>query len=92
MNPKRHEGHPNRVSPRVAAVPDVPEEAWDVVERAWTRPFSISSDFARANAIAVAIAASLGWITTITLDGRNFSRSWHVTVSGTLALQHKEQA
>lgn len=70
---------------------EIPEEVWEVVERAWYQPFSISSNYARQNAIPVAITASLGWITNIALDGLSFSRSWHVTCEGTIALRMKEK-
>lgn len=68
----------------------IPEEVWDVVERAWARPFTISSDYARSNALAVAFAASLGYITNITPSGKDLSRSWHVSLEGTIALRTKE--
>lgn len=37
----------------------------------------------------VALAASLGWITTISPDGAQHSRRWHVTQEGLNALSHK---
>lgn len=69
----------------------IPEEIWEVVERAWYQPFRISSNYARQNAIAVAFSASLGWITNITLDGKELSRQWHVTLEGAAALKSKEK-
>lgn len=65
------------------------DDLWLVAERAWVEPFSISSNFARQYAIAVATAASLGWITNIAPDGRHLSRSWHVTFEGLTALLHR---
>lgn len=69
----------------------IPEEVWEVVERAWYQPFRISSNYARQNAILVAFAASLGWITNIALDGNGLSPQWHVTLEGAAALKSKEK-
>ena len=68
-----------------------PDSIWDAVERAWSLPFSVSSNYARENALAVATAASLGWISNITLDGKDLTRRWHITVAGTAALQSREK-
>lgn len=69
----------------------IPEEVWDVLERAWSRPFSLSGDYSRYNAIAVGVAASLGWITNISLDGLSFSKAWHLTAEGATAYRMKEK-
>ena len=69
---------------------DIPDILWEVVERAWYQPFYISSNFARQNAVPVAFAASIGWITNITLDGKELSPMWHVTFEGAAALRSKE--
>lgn len=71
---------------------EIPDEVYEVMERAWSRPFTISSDYARSNALAVAITASLGWITNIALNGLDLSRSWHLTMEGAMALRAKEPA
>lgn len=68
----------------------VPEEVFEVLEAAWTQPFTVSSDYARNRAFWVAYAASLNFITTIGLDGRSVGRTWHTTAMGASALQHKE--
>jgi len=65
----------------------IPEEVWEVLHRSWTKPFSISSNFAREHSIATAFAASMGWIGNITPDGLGYSRHWHITMEGLLALQ-----
>lgn len=52
-----------------------------VLERAWSSPFTTKSDFAKAEADWVAIAASLGFITTYQPSGR-FGRIWRVTPRG----------
>ena len=69
---------------------EYPEEALGVLTYAWGNPFSISSNYARCNAIAVAFAASMGWLSNIAPDGRSFSRLWHVTAEGLLVLRHLE--
>lgn len=66
---------------------DIPDEVWQVVDRAWSAPFYISSNYARANSIATAFAASMGWITNITPDGHGYTRQWHITKEGLVALQ-----
>lgn len=62
---------------------------WDIVEEAWERPFHLASDLARAAAREVAFAASMGWIGNIHPDGRSFSRKWHLTPEGAMALRHR---
>jgi hypothetical protein len=52
-----------------------------VLNRAWKDPFSTKSDFARANAEVVAMAASDGFITTRVAAGL-YGKKWLVTVSG----------
>jgi hypothetical protein len=52
-----------------------------VLHRAWKAPFSTKSDFARANAGVVAMAASDGFITTRVAAGL-YGKSWLVTVAG----------
>lgn len=68
-----------------------PTEVWDVLDRAWAEPFSVSSNFAREQAQAVAIASSLGWITCLTLDGTEFTRRWCITAAGAVAIQSKDK-
>ena len=66
-----------------------PEEIWEVVDRVWYDPPSISSNYSRANAPHFALAASLGWITIIAPDGKSLSRSWHCTFEGLTALRNR---
>lgn len=51
-----------------------------VVHECFSSPVSIQSNFARVNAFELGVAASLGLISTQTLDG--YSRQWRVTTSG----------
>jgi hypothetical protein len=53
----------------------------DVLKRAWTKPFSTKSDFARTNADIIALAASDGLITTRVATGM-YGREWLVTAAG----------
>lgn len=68
----------------------IPERVWPVLEEAWGQPFTVSSDFARKHALGVAMAASLDYITNLSLDGRGFSKRWHITLSGASVLHHRE--
>lgn len=60
-----------------------------MVDRVWYDPPSISSNYARARAPFIAMAASLGWITIIAPDGHSLSHHWHVTKEGLTALQNR---
>ena len=60
-----------------------------MLDEAWECPFFIASDFARANRHAVALAASLGWISNIKPDGLAYSPCWHLTHAGALALERR---
>lgn len=62
-------------------------EVYDITEAAWASPFTVQSDYARAAAYWVGFAASLGWITTIGLDGTSVGRTWHITARGAQAIQ-----
>jgi hypothetical protein len=52
-----------------------------VVRRAWLQPFRTKSDYARTYADEVAIAASLGLIST-KIGKDSFDRLWRVTRKG----------
>jgi len=67
----------------------VTAEVWKVLSRAWDEPFYLSSNYAREHAIATALAASIGWITNVTPDGLNYTRTWHVTLEGLNALRNR---
>lgn len=60
---------------------DVLADVRGVVEEARLRPFTVQSDFARTNSLAVALAASLGYITTLQDIGQCGKR-WLVTAKG----------
>lgn len=59
----------------------IDQKLFDVVLEAFTRSFSVQSDFARANASYVAMAASLGLIST-KVHNNIFSSEWRPTVKG----------
>ena len=52
-----------------------------VLWKAWRSGFSTKSDFARAMANEVAVAASLGLIST-RISGHKFGTKWHITKQG----------
>ena len=61
----------------------------EVVQQAYTRPFSLQSDFARSNSFFVAAAASLGYITTRTGPRSSlYGHLWRTTRAG---LQYLEK-
>lgn len=53
----------------------------ELLERVWAHPFTTKSDFARANADLVAVAASDGFITTKIATGL-YGRTWQLTPVG----------
>ena len=52
-----------------------------MLERAWSRPFTTKSDFAREQASLVAMAASDGYITTRQAAGL-YGHDWRITPKG----------
>lgn len=69
----------------------IPEGLWVVLEAAHTNGgLSVQSDFSRHHSLEVALAASLGWLTTIATDGQTYGRRWLITVPGLEALTNKE--
>lgn len=50
--------------------------------------FTVSSNFARYHAVSVALAASNGWISTVTADGRGYSAFWSLTMAGMTMRDH----
>lgn len=69
---------------------DVPTQLWEVLLQAWKRPISLQGDYARQNAVGLALAASMGLLSTIKPDGSDFGNHWHVTTSGLTALHYKD--
>jgi len=53
----------------------------EVLDRAWRKPFTTRSDFARAEADVIAMAASDGFLTTRIAAGF-YGTSWRVTPQG----------
>jgi len=62
----------------------------EVIQQAYTKPFSLQSDFARTHAFFVASAASLGYITTRT-GPRSFhyGHLWRTTRTGLIFLDNE---
>lgn len=61
----------------------------DVLRKAWLQGFRTKSDFARNYANEVAVAASLGLIST-KIGAERFDKSWHITRKGLGYLQESE--
>lgn len=80
----------SRASPGYGFIGHLPQDIWEVVGQAWEHPFALSGDFARQNAVMVALAASLGFISNVTPDGAGVSRRWHVTAEGLTAMRRPE--
>lgn len=56
-------------------------DLYEVVSCAWSGGFTVSSDFARSESGWVAMAATLGLISTREADG-SYGRTWFVTQAG----------
>lgn len=61
----------------------------ELLQSIYERPMTIQSDTARAQAAVVAMAASLGLITT-QLSPHKFGRAWRITNRGLLLLNEDE--
>lgn len=75
-------------APRGPYTGPVSAEIYLVVSRAWEHGIAVSSDLARHYAPEVALASSMGWISTVSLDGTQGLRTWNVTAEGVSALEH----
>jgi len=53
--------------------------------------FYTKGNDARAFANEVALAASLGWISVVSPDGRKFNGFWTLTNAGLTALNHRAE-
>lgn len=69
---------------------EVPPGLWDVLEAAHEGGIALKGDFARALAPEVALAASLGYISVVSVSGLTWTPKWNITLMGLDALQHKE--
>lgn len=69
---------------------EYPEGLWAVLEACLHGGLALQGDFSRALAPEVALAASLGYISVVDLDGRAYRKQWHITNAGLVALEHKE--
>lgn len=68
----------------------IPDELWEVLDRAFAHGIFTQSDYARERSIDVALAASIGWISVLMPDGLTFDRVWRVTAEGLFALNNRE--
>jgi hypothetical protein len=60
-----------------------------VLRRCWEKPFRTRSDFARANAEEVAIAACQDLL-TVRHDNNTWGRTWRITATGLRLLEKRE--
>ena len=68
-----------------------PANLWTVLEVCHRLgSVSIQSNLARGAAIELALAASIGWITTVSPDGASHGARWRLTQAGLLAHHHRE--
>lgn len=69
----------------------LPAGLWKVLDTAHEKGgISVQGDYARSNSTCLALAASLGWVSTISPDLTEYGKVWRVTVAGLSALQNKE--
>lgn len=65
---------------------EYPPQLWLVLSLAHERFISVQSDWARALAPEVALAASLGWLSNIDPSGHQYTKQWRITPAGLTAL------
>lgn len=64
---------------------------WELLDRAWEHPIAVSSNIAREFALEVAFAASMGWLSNLQPSGTSYTRAWHITAEGELALRTRKE-
>jgi hypothetical protein len=82
-----------RSRPRVGTVGytgPIPPGIYGVLERAHSGCIYLRSDHARSDAHLIALAASLGWITNIHINGTEFLPFWVITQEGLHAYTIKD--
>lgn len=57
----------------------------ELLDLAWRKGFTVQSQFFRDNAITVALAASMGLITTL-LPNSSYGSTWRITPKGLIEL------
>ncbi len=68
---------------------NIPDELWEVLEETLHSGLPLQGDYTRSNALLVALAASLGYITTIRVTGEEYGTRWYITGSGLAALEQR---
>lgn len=76
-----------RSGPTGPTATDAPDDILPVLRRAWEAPFTTRSDFARAHADHVALAACLGLV-TVRNDLTDWGRVWRITSTGLSILEN----
>jgi hypothetical protein len=68
----------------------LPEGVWVVATLSHHNGLAVQGNASRELAAEVALAASLGWITTVDPNGQAYGRIWRITVAGLTALHNKD--
>lgn len=77
---------PSRPKAARAYTGPIPSQVYHVVSIAWEHGIATSSNLAREHSAYIALAASLGWISSVSLDATQYMRRWNVTAEGVHAL------
>jgi len=89
MNLSYLENPTYQLAPSRSTLSAIDQTLAEVITEAHTRRFSVSGDFARRNAAQVAMASSLGLITT-KINSNVFGRDWLPTAFGLTMLAQME--
>lgn len=69
----------------------IPTAVWDLLLHTHCYGgLATQSDIARQLSAEVALCASCGWLSVISVDGLTYTNKWRITAPGLVALQHKE--
>lgn len=91
LSPKARGRPATAASPAYGYTGKLPSAVWRIVQLAWEAGIAVSSNMARELSSEIALAASIGWISTISLDGRKHHRTWNVTAEGVIAYNQHQQ-
>lgn len=69
----------------------IPKLIFKLLTKAWEDGITTSSNYARQNAPQIALAASAGWISNVTLDGKRFTNRWNITAQGVNLVNHQKE-
>ena len=85
-------GRTRHIPPSTGYTGRIPKTLWDVLRLAWEGGgIAVSSNYAREASREVALAASIGWISTVSLDGKHYHRVWNITAEGVAAFNNRKE-